>query len=177
MTKYSQVFKLEVVRYYLTMNSGYSRTGQQFSVERTMVRRWVREFKAQGANALETGRPRTSHSADFKYQVVLSVIQEGLSTHDTAQKFNLKQRATVSIWLKQYREHGIDGLKPKPKGRRSNMPSSAPPQPEPVNKSDRDKTQEELLEELAYLRAENAYLKKRRALRLAQQAQQRKLQD
>lgn len=47
--------------------------------------------------------------------------------------------------------------------------------------ADRAKSSEELLEELAYLRAENAFLKKLRALILEQQAQeqaqQRKLQD
>jgi len=37
---------------------------------------------------------------------------------------------------------------------------------------DRDKTQEQLLEELAYLRAENAYLKKRRALIQKQKEQE-----
>ncbi|OTU37515.1 hypothetical protein CAT61_00535 [Acinetobacter baumannii] len=47
--------------------------------------------------------------------------------------------------------------------------------------NDRDKTQEQLLEELAYLRAENAYLKKRRALiqkqKEQEQAEQQRLQD
>ena len=48
-------------------------------------------------------------------------------------------------------------------------------------KADKDKTLEELLEELAYLRAENAFLKKLRALRLEQEAkeaaEQQHLQD
>ena len=111
------------------------------------------------------------HSTDFKYQVVLSVIQDGISTHDTAQKFNLKQRATVSIWLKQYREQGIDGLKPKPRGRPKPMPKSQFPRIK-MSQEDRNKTQEQLLEELAYLRAEVALLKKRRALRLEQEARE-----
>lgn len=46
---------------------------------------------------------------------------------------------------------------------------------------DRDKTQEQLLEELAYLRAEVAYLKKRRALIQKQKEQEKaelqRLQD
>lgn len=64
-------------------------------------------------------------------------------------------------------------------------------QPEPMLKSkiprtkhpqeDRDKTQDQLLEELAYLRAENAYLKKRRALiqkqKEQEKAEQQRLQD
>ena len=39
-------------------------------------------------------------------------------------------------------------------------------------KADKDKTQEELLEELAYLRTENAYLKKRKALIQKQKEQE-----
>lgn len=179
-TKYSQEFKLEVVEYYLTTNNGYIRTGQHFSIERTMVRRWVREFKAQGITALEVGKPRTTYSAHFKHQVVLAVINGGLSTHDAAQKFNLKQRAIVSIWLKQYREGGIDGLKPKPKGCPTFMPKSQFPRIK-TSQVDKDRTQEQLLDEIAYLRAEVAYLKKRRALiqkqKEREQAEQQRLQD
>lgn len=40
------------------------------------------------------------------------------------------------------------------------------------SKADQNKTPKELLEELAYLRAENAFLKKLRALRLEQEAQE-----
>ncbi|RKG29384.1 hypothetical protein D7V21_17100 [Acinetobacter guerrae] len=41
-----------------------------------------------------------------------------------------------------------------------------------MSQEDRNKTQEQLLEELAYLRAEVALLKKRRALRLEQEARE-----
>lgn len=40
------------------------------------------------------------------------------------------------------------------------------------NKADQDKTQKELLEELEYLRTENAFLKKLRALRLEQEVKE-----
>ena len=49
------------------------------------------------------------------------------------------------------------------------------------SQEDHDKTQEQLLEELAYLRAENVFLKKLRALKLEQEAkeaaEQQHLQD
>lgn len=80
-------------------------------------------------------------------------------------------------WLRQYQADGIEGLQPRPKGRRPNMPRSRPPQSEPVNKVDCDKSQAELLEEQTYLRAEVAYLKKQRALRLAHEATQQKQHD
>ena len=50
-----------------------------------------------------------------------------------------------------------------------------------LNKADQDKTPKELLEELEYLRAENALLKKLKALRLDQKVkesvEQQKLYD
>ena len=49
------------------------------------------------------------------------------------------------------------------------------------SQEDRDKTQEQLLDEIAYLRAEVAYLKKRRALiqkqKEQEKAKQQRLQD
>lgn len=180
MSKYSQEFKLKVVEYYLTTQDGYIRTGQKFAIERSIVRRWVRDYKSQGIAALETGKRKVKYSFDFKLKVVLTVINEGLSTHEAAQKFNIKQSATVSIWLKQYVVKGVDGLKPKPRGRPKQMPKTQRPSIR-TSQEDRNKTQEQLLDEIAYLRAEVAYLKKWKALiqkqKEQEQAEQQRLQD
>ncbi|ERS00652.1 hypothetical protein Q674_14865 [Acinetobacter sp. COS3] len=95
-------------------------------------------------------------------------------------KFKLKEKGMISAWLRRYKEHGIDGLKPKPKGSQKQMPK---PQRSRIKTSqeDRNKTQEQLLDEIAYLRAEVAYLKKRRALiqkqKELEKAEQQRLQD
>ena len=34
----------------------------------------------------------------------------------------MREKGTLSLWLRQYREHGIDGLKSKPKGCSKQMP-------------------------------------------------------
>ncbi|MDH0033127.1 helix-turn-helix domain-containing protein, partial [Acinetobacter sp. GD03873] len=113
---------------------------------------------------------------EIKLAVIESVQTDGLSAREAMIKFDLKSPSQVFNWLRQYREHGIDGLKPKPKGRTKLMPK-----PIKLSKADQDKTQKELLEELAYLRAENAFLKKLKALRLEQEAkeaaEQQRLQD
>lgn len=60
------------------------------------------------------------------------------------------------------------------------MPKPKMPKAKTI-KADQDKTHEELLEELAYLRAEVAFLKKRRALiqkqKEQEKAEQQELQD
>lgn len=107
-------------------------------------------------------------------------MEDGLSIRDAMKHSNLKSSALVANWLRQYREHGIDGLKSKPKGRAKQMPKPQQPRIKTLQE-DRDKTQEQLLDEIVYLRTEVAYLKKRRALIQKQKEQekvkQQRLQD
>jgi len=169
MAKYSQDFKLEVVEYYLS-GFGSNQVGHKFGVHRSDVAKWVAIYNKYGIEGLSRHQTKTVYTPEFKYKVVQSVLKDGLSSRDAMLKFNLKTHVQVLDWLHQYQQYGIDALKPKPKGRPKQMLKPKIPQIK-LSQEDRDKTQEQLLEELAYLRAENAYLKKRRAL-IQQQKQQ-----
>lgn len=79
----------------------------------------------------------------------------------------------MASWLRQYKENGIEGLKPKPRGRRANMSPPKRPKIKPT-KANHDKSHEELWQELEYLRAEVAYLKKLDALIQKKEAQEKK---
>ncbi|OEY92200.1 transposase [Acinetobacter qingfengensis] len=177
MAKYSQEFKLEVVQYYL---SGFGKvsTGNKYNVHPNDVVKWVAVFQQHGVSGLNRKNKKSIFTIEFKYRVVTTILFEGLSLTEAIQRFQIRETSIIRSWLRQYQENGIDGLKPKPKGRSKHM--SKPKLPK-TSKTDQDKTQKELLEELAYLRAENAFLKKLRALRLEQEAQeqaeQQKLQD
>ncbi len=170
MAKYSQAFKLEVVQYYLS-GFGKALTAQKFNVDHMTVQKWVTAFKQYGISGLSIKTTKSNYSQEFKLQVVQSLLNDGLSAKEASQRFHIREKGTILQWLNQYNEHGINGLKPKPKGRPKQMPK---PQQARIKhaQEDRDKTQEQLLEELAYLRAENALLKKRRALRLEQEARE-----
>lgn len=117
---------------------------------------------------------------ELKKRAVLSIVEDGLSISEVMKHSNLKSSALVANWLCQYREHGIDGIKPKSEGHSKQMPKLKILKAKP-SQEDSDKIQEQLLEELAYLRADNAYLKKRRALGQKQkeqeQVEQQRLQD
>ncbi|AUT38581.1 IS3-like element ISAba45 family transposase [Acinetobacter baumannii] len=162
MAKYSQEFKLEVVQYYL---SGFGRhqVSHKFGIHHSDVAKWVANYNNHGAEGLSRKNTNTVYTPEFKFKVIQSVLEQGLSVREATNQFNLKSHTQLLSWLLQYKEHGIDGLKAKPKGRPKSVPK---PKIKKVKNAlnDRDKTQEQLLEELAYLRAENAYLKKRRAL-------------
>ena len=105
---------------------------------------------------------------DFKLKVVLSVINDGLSLREAEKTYNLRTKAVITNWLHQYKKDGINGLQPK-KGKHRLLKQPKQIEPEQA-KIDKSKTQDELLEEIAYLRAEVALLKKRRALRLESEA-------
>lgn len=165
MAKYSQEFKLKVVQYYLS-GFGRNQTGNKFGVHHSDVAKWVAIYDKYGAQGLSRKRTNTVYTPEFKFEVIQSVLKKGLSSRDAMLKFNLKTHAQVLDWLHHYQQYGIDGLKPKPKGRPKQMP------PIKLSQEDHDKTQKQLLEELAYLRAENAFLKKLRALRLEQEAKE-----
>ncbi|OEY97196.1 helix-turn-helix domain-containing protein [Acinetobacter qingfengensis] len=180
MAKYSQEFKLEVVHHYLSSNDGLKRTAKRYGVDHNNVKKWLFLYNEIGEAGLNSSSRYKRHSLDFKFKVIQSILNDGMSYSEALVKFKLNGTGMISHWLKQYKEHGIDGLKPKPRGRPNPMPKSQFSRIK-VSQEDRNKTQEQLLEELAYLRAENAYLKKRRALIQKQKEQEKvelqRLQD
>ncbi|CDH31720.1 transposase (fragment) [Xenorhabdus bovienii str. Intermedium] len=77
-------------------------------------------------------------------------------------RFKLKDTGMISRWLALYRKGGIELLKPRKRSRKACTRNAATQYKPESTKS--AKSPPELLDELAYLRAENAYLKKLTAL-------------
>lgn len=166
MAKYSQEFKFKVVQAYLNGEGGLGILEKRFQVNHATIRLWIENYKKHGLDGLRVQTSRVLYTVEFKLHAV-QMVMGGTSVHEVRRQLNISGRAINRDWLRRYSENGIDSLKPRREGRPSRvrkpeLPESRSPQ------SDQDKTQEQLLEELAYLRAENAFLKKRRALRLAQ---------
>jgi len=174
MTKYNQAFKQQVVEHYLAGYDGYGNTGKHFALDCSLVRKWVAVFQRQGIDGLAVQTHKTKYSAEFKQQVVVKIHHEGLSLREAMAEFGVRDSGTISQWLRLYQLGGIDALQPKPKGRAKQMPKQ--PQSKRMT-ADEDKTHAELLKELEYLRAENAFLKKLDALIQAQEAEQQSPQD
>jgi transposase len=104
------------------------------------------------------GKPTKSrYSFEFKLDVVRKVLDEGVTVEQLAHEYELSSGQLVQSWIRAYRRHGEEGLKPKPKGR----PATGGSPPTPGEMSDLERLQQENLR----LRAENAYLKKLGALR------------
>lgn len=159
--KYSLQTKLAVVNHYLVGKDGTQRTAERFGVERTSVRRWVRLWQLHGAEGF-SGK-KYSPSPEFKLVVARAVIRDHLTAREAAARFNISAERLVHQWVTVYKEAGPEGLLKMQRGRKRKMT-----QPEgtlPLTDEELDKlSPEELRAELRYLRAENAYLKKLKAL-------------
>jgi transposase len=93
-------------------------------------------------------------TAEQKVNVLKYMHENHLSCKETGIKFGISGSATVSTWERKYLENGMSGLEDKKKGRKPRTQKPKPPKTR----------EEELLERILYLEAENAYLKKLNAL-------------
>jgi transposase len=132
--------------------SAAARLGASVHAVRKLHHRWL----LRGAGALIMKPTRASYTFEFKLDVVRRFLDGQATAAQLALEHDLSSPNLVKTWARQYRADGEDALRPKPRGR----PPGAPQPPE------RELSEvERLRRENQYLAAENAYLKKLRALR------------
>ena len=174
MSKYSSTFKQEVVSYHCDGKHSYREVGLRFGLDHSMVRRWVASHAAHGVAGLS--RKHSHYDAQFRLSVLERMWKDGLSRRQAAALFDIRSASCLSVWERQYERGGLEALAPRRRGGSRSMPKP-PVAPPPVTNtggdgppSDEARSREELLAELAYLRMENAYLKKLEALTQARRA-------
>lgn len=158
MTKYSEAFKQRVVDDFLASGDSYRTVGERHGLEFSIVRRWVALFRTHGTEGLKLQFRRQRYSSDFKLKVLQHRVAEQLSFRAVAVLFNLRHSHLISTWQRQYDSGGVEALKRPAKESAMKHP---PPKP---GENDEVRSREELLKDIAYLRMENAYLKKMDAL-------------
>jgi transposase-like protein len=110
------------------------------------------------------GIPNKRYSGEFKQMVVETMMREKLSYCEAARQFDISDHNRVSSWERIYLMEGPGGLYLERSGRSSkDRPKQFPKEVE-----------EDLLQEVQRLRAENAYLKKLQALVLERERHQKK---
>lgn len=130
---------------------------EQFNVSSRQIRYWAQVFAIHGSKAF-TGNER-SPPAKYKFSVLQKMWTNNWSLGHTSAFFNLASPGILFKWNKDYANYGMSGLEPRKKGRVLKKPK--------IKSSDKPAEQmsdKELREELEYLRAENAVLKKLEAL-------------
>ncbi len=158
MSKYSNKFKLEVIKYYLNQHVGYKITAQHFGIPAfDTVKKWVKKYEKNGINGLLKNQ-RTSYSGEYKQNVIEYMHANHLSCQETAYHFNLGNTNIVVRWERIYYEKGPQALYEEQRGRRKKMSSN--PKKRKLDKQ----VEEDLIAENQRLRMENEYLKKLNAL-------------
>ena len=102
------------------------------------------------------GIPNKKYTGEFKQMVVEAIQKEGLSYREAARQYEIRDHKQVAKWERIYLEEGPEGLYLERRGR-SGKGGRPPKQLKP-------EVEEDLIAEVQRLRAENAYLKKLRAL-------------
>lgn len=133
-------------------------TAARLAVSVHAVRKLHHRWLLRGAGALMTKPTRATYTFEVKLDVVHRFLN-GTTAAVLAREYDLSSPTLVKTWARQYRTHGEDALQPTRRGR----PPAAPQPPE----GELSEVQR-LRRENEYLAAENAYLKKLRALRAQQ---------
>ena len=115
------------------------------------------------------------YSAEFKIRVILDMLDNGLNIHEVVRKYwNVtkkidvdRYRSNVRTWLRIYEEKGTRGFMSNTPPRKSKDPSA------PTPKKSQEYDLPAILAENEYLRMENMYLKKLRALILKEEQEER----
>jgi transposase len=159
MSKYSVDFKARVVRYHIHNGGGWRKTGTHFGIHHATLRNWHALYTLHGPLGLSK-HPQI-YSAEDKLEVLRRMEKESWSSRQASAFFNIPTPYTVQTWLRRYNEGGKNALINRRRGRKMSKPRKpAPPPGNPVV----GMTPEEMVQELEFLRAENAYLKKLEAL-------------
>ena len=157
MSKYSNEFKLEVVKYYLEGHHSRAGTARKFGMpSSTPLKEWIKKYQEHGPEGL-IKQQKSSYSGEFKQNVVEYMHDNHLSATQTAIHFRL-QTPIVLKWERIYYEEGPQGLYKERRGRSRNMESK------PKKKKWDKQVEEDLIAENQHLKMENEYLKKLNAL-------------
>ena len=166
--KYSVQQKIEAVLHYLNGHDGYKLTAKKFGITHTLMKQWVRQYSLHGEEGFRNRRPTIHRTLAFKREVIETMRSEGLSLAATSMRYGGIAPSTILKWKRKEEKGLLTGL-----NKESSMAKQA--YRHDLSKPDEEKTREELIRELLYRRAENAYLKKLdQLLRKKAQAQQLK---
>lgn len=120
MAKYSESFTLQFVQEFLDGPLGYTALARKYAMPNASpIRQCVRAFQEFGLEGLWRKRKKTIYSVKFKVDGLHFMKEKVASYSETAIAFGINNPSLIANWNRAFQDHGIEGLKPKQKGRPS----------------------------------------------------------
>jgi transposase len=167
--KYNYDFKLLCVEEVLKKHKSVKGTANANGIAESNLTCWISRYNKFGNEGLLPRQKNKIYSANFKLKVIQTIQNKSISLDEACLTFKIPAQSTIISWQRKYAGAGLAGLELK-QGRPVVMHFKRK-----QRKTDKPLTrEEELLQELEYLRAENEILKKFNALVQAEQANQNK---
>ena len=152
--KHSYETRLLAVRKCLSGQAPHA-VGRQLGIADDYVSEWLNLYKLEGESGLQK-RPMKRANFEEKCKIVCEIDKKHVPLHVASAKYRVA-RSTLRCWRHIVRKDGYEALREVKYGRKY-ASMGRPKKKEPVTELEKLQRENELL------RAENAYLKKLRAL-------------
>ncbi|WP_338992023.1 IS3 family transposase [Fusobacterium animalis] len=158
MSKLTREEKIEIFER-RKMGETISSLAKAFNIRESNIKYLIALIKKHGYNILREDKNRV-YSKDFKLQAINRILINHESINSVAIGIGLASNGILHNWLSKFKENGYNVVEKK-KGRKTK--SMTKPKKNDKELSEKEKIKK-LEEENLYLKAENEYLKKLRAL-------------
>ena len=152
---YDDGFRREALEL-IKAGAGKDTLARRLAMPRQTAEKWIILYRSGGEEAVMGGNGSRRYDWETKVAASRDHVENGLTKTEAMARHGIASIASLERWCRDYRSGGPEALRPKPKGRPKGARSK--PKPEPTR-------EQELAEQVAYLKAKVAYLEKLRALR------------
>ena len=107
---------MKVVKAYLNNEGGCEFLAKKYGISNeSIVRRWINAFNSQGYDGLKVSRKNNNYSFEFKKNIVKLYLTGEMSYQELANQFKINNPSLIARWVIDFRNQGLDGLRPKRK--------------------------------------------------------------